>query len=196
MLSAHHRVPIAGVRACGLVLCSRTELLTRTVLIVFACGYQKPTVWILDQWFLGNICVFSCMMRCRSGLITIPVLWWTQRDALGKLLIQELWIFIFWIILLALKAVVLTNNNTHSSGFMLTTSAVNNAQFSYSPCHHSSAFSLKCQEFAWWGDVLQLSHEWNWARFPPVPTWKDLANSMETNWRYKTAPGVVWSIPW
>lgn len=80
-------------------------------------------------------------------------------DALGKLLNQELWIFILWIILLALKAVVLTNNYTHSSGFMLTTSAVTNAQFSYSPCHHSSAFSLKCQEFAWRGDVLQLSHE-------------------------------------
>lgn len=74
MLSAHHTVPITRAGACGLVLCSRTELLTRTVFIVFVCGYPKPTLWILNQWFLGNVYIFSCMMHCRSGLVRIPVL--------------------------------------------------------------------------------------------------------------------------
>lgn len=126
--------------------------------------------------------------------------WWTQVEALGKLLIQELWTSIPWIILLALKAVVTTNNYTHSSGFMLATLAVNNP--SLVTVHATIPLNVRnVRNFPWsvrnvLGDVVQLSHEWNWGRFPPLPTWKDLANSMETSWRYKTAPRVVWSIPW
>lgn len=58
-------------------------------------------------------------LHCRIGLVCVCC--WTQMEALGKLLIQELWISIPWGILLALKAAVTANNYTHSSGFMLTT---------------------------------------------------------------------------
>lgn len=99
------------------------------------------------------------MMDCRSGLVTIPVL--MDTEALGKLLIQELWISILWIILLALKAVVTTNNYTHSSCFLLTTLAGSNPTVCPVSLQFMPPFLCLFAEMSGMcmTDVIQLSHQ-------------------------------------